>query len=105
MLRKNMTLSEVLLWLELKGKKMMGYDFHRQKPTGDYIVDFYCPALELIIEIDGDSHIDKYKEDLVRQKKMESWGLTVIRFDDLDVKNNLEGVLKSVKEKINNLMK
>ena len=63
------------------------------------------PALELIIEIDGDSHIDKYKEDLVRQKKMESWGLTVIRFDDLDVKNNLEGVLKSVKEKINNLMK
>jgi len=49
--------------------------------------------------------IDKYKEDLVRQKKMESWGLTVIRFDDLDVKNNLEGVLKSVKEKIINLMK
>ena len=104
-LRINMTLSEVFLWLELKGKKMMGYDFHRQKPIGDYIGDFYCPALELIIEIDGDSHIDKYKEDLVRQKKMESWGLTVIRFDDLDVKNNLEGVLKSVKEKINNLMK
>ena len=100
-----MTLSEVFLWLELKGKKMMGYDFHRQKPIGDYTGDFYCPALELIIEIDGDSHIDKYKEDLVRQKKMESWGLTVIRFDDLDVKNNLEGVLKSVKEKINNLMK
>ena len=58
-----MTLSEVLLWLELKGKKMMGYDFHRQKPDGDYIVNFYCPALELIIKIDGDSHIDKYKED------------------------------------------
>ena len=74
MLRKNMTLSEVLLWLELKGKKMMRYDFHRQKPTGDYIVDFYFPALELIIEIDGDSHIDKYKEDLVRQKK---WNLGV----------------------------
>ncbi len=48
-----MTLSEVFLWLELKGKKMMGYDFHRQKPIGDYTGDFYCPALELINEIDG----------------------------------------------------
>ncbi len=41
-LRKNMTLSEVLLWIELKNKQMLGYDFDRQIPIGDYIVDFYC---------------------------------------------------------------
>jgi very-short-patch-repair endonuclease len=55
-LRNNMTLSEILLWKEIKGKKVLGYDFHRQKPLGEYIVDFYCPKLKLVIEIDGDSH-------------------------------------------------
>ena len=88
-----------------QGKKDYGVWFSPPKTNWRLHRWFLLPALELIIEIDGDSHIDKYKEDLVRQKKMESWGLTVIRFDDLDVKNNLEGVLKSVKEKINNLMK
>jgi very-short-patch-repair endonuclease len=57
-LRKQGILSEVLLWKELKGKKMMGYDFHRQKPLENYIVDFFCNELMLIIEIDGSSHND-----------------------------------------------
>jgi very-short-patch-repair endonuclease len=62
-LRKNMTLGEILLWKELKGKKLLGYDFHRQKPIGEYVVDFYCPALKLVIEIDGDSHDGKEEAD------------------------------------------
>ena len=56
-LRKNMTLSEVLLWNELKQKKMLGYDFDRQRPIDNFIVDFYCKELQLAIEIDGDTHI------------------------------------------------
>ncbi len=52
-LRKNSTLSEVLLWNHLKGGQMKGYQFMRQKPIDDYIVDFYCSKLTLIIEIDG----------------------------------------------------
>ena len=59
MLRKNSTLSEVLLWNELKGKKLMGIDFHRQKPIGNYIVDFFSPELRLVIEIDGITHAYK----------------------------------------------
>jgi very-short-patch-repair endonuclease len=52
-LRKNMTLSKVLLWNELKSKQVLGYDFDRQRPIDNYIVDFYCKDLQLVIEIDG----------------------------------------------------
>jgi very-short-patch-repair endonuclease len=55
-LRNNSTLSEVLLWNELKNGKMKGKDFHRQKPIMNYIVDFFCHELALAIEIDGNSH-------------------------------------------------
>ena len=58
-LRNNSTLSEVLLWSELKGRKILGYRFTRQKPLGKYIADFYCFELKLVIEIDGESHIGK----------------------------------------------
>jgi len=68
-LRNNMTLSEILLWQQIKGKKVLGYDFHRQKPIDEYVVDFYCPELKLVIEIDGDSHDGKEKEDFIRQQK------------------------------------
>ena len=54
-LRKNSTLSEILLWKQIKGKKL-GCEFHRQVPINNYIVDFYCHELNLVIEIDGDSH-------------------------------------------------
>lgn len=63
LLRKNSTLSKVLLWRELKGKKLKGYDFHRQKPTGNYIVDFFCNEFNLVIEIDGVSHEGKHNHD------------------------------------------
>jgi len=56
-LRRNMTLSEVLLWNELRKKQMLGFDFDRQRPIYNFIVDFYCKELSLAIEIDGDTHI------------------------------------------------
>ena len=95
-LRKNSTLSEVLLWNQLKGKKILGYQFNRQKPIGDYIVDFYCKKLGLVIEIDGISHNTKLKGDQIRQENLESFGLKVIRFNDHDIKKDLDSVIKSL---------
>jgi len=96
-LRKKSTLSEILLWNELKGKKILGFDFDRQRPIDNFIVDFYCKDLKLAIEIDGSSHIGKEKYDFERQKIIESFGVTFLRFSDIDVKMNMEGVLIVIK--------
>jgi len=97
-LRKNMTLSEVLLWIELKNKQMLGYDFDRQIPIGDYIVDFYCKDLNLAIEIDGDTHIFKYDDDEVRQRNLEKLGVHFLRFEDIEVKKNMGNVLRVIED-------
>ena len=99
-LRKQGILSEVLLWNKLKGKKL-GFDFHRQKPILEYIVDFYCNDLDLVIEIDGCSHNEKYDDDKIRQTELEKLGLTVLRYYDGDVKQNLGSVVDHIKEWIN----
>ncbi len=96
-LREQGILSEVLLWNELKGKKL-GYDFHRQKPIDEFVVDFYCAELELVIEIDGDSHSDKYDEDQRRQEILENFDLTVLRYYDGDVKQDIGSVMEHLKE-------
>jgi len=95
-LRKKGTLSEVLLWNVLKGRKIKGNQFMRQKPIGDYIVDFYCSKLKLAIEIDGISHNDKGEEDKIRQQKLESLGLSVLRFYEWDVKKDICAVVQSI---------
>jgi len=97
-LRNNSTLSEVLLWQHLKSKQIKGYDFHRQKPIGNYIVDFFCNELMLAIEIDGMSHDEKIDEDIKRQKQIENLGISFLRFNDLDVKKNMEGVIVAIEE-------
>ena len=97
-LRNNSTLSEVLLWQELKGKKLKGYDFHRQKPIDNYIVDFYCNELSLAIEIDGSTHNERMKEDEARQRRLESLGVHILRFTDLEVKKGLQEVLMTIDE-------
>ena len=99
-----MTWAEILLWKEIKEKKVLGYDFHRQKPIDEYIVDFYCPRLKLILEIDGDSHDGKEESDKIRQEKLESLGLTVLRFWDLDVRANVDGIVGQLKEWIESNM-
>jgi|SRR3990167_3211888 len=92
-LRESGTLSEVLLWTYLKKKKMRGYDFDRQKPIDNYIVDFFCNELMLAIETDGCSHNEKSEEDRIRQAKLESLGVRFLRFYDHDVKRNMEEIL------------
>ena len=91
-----MTLSEVLLWNELKNKKILGYDFDRQRPINNYIVDFYCKELKLAIEIDGDTHIFKYEDDDERQKVIEKLGVSFLRFEDVEVKNSMNNVLRVI---------
>lgn len=95
-LRKNSTLSEVLLWNQLKQKRASGLDFDRQKIIGNYIVDFYCAKLKLVIEIDGSSHDNKVIYDTIRHEYLESLGLTVLHVDDRDVKMRMDAVLHSI---------
>ncbi len=96
-LRNHSTLAEVLLWNQLKGRQMLGYQFLRQKPLDQFIVDFFCYDLMLAIEIDGESHNIKITADQRRQKRLESLGIHFLRFTERDVRNNIEGVLQRIK--------
>lgn len=83
--RRNATYSERVLWNYLKNKKMMGYDFHRQKPILKYIVDFFCEELMLAIEIDGITHHDDGEQAQKRQNEIEALGVRFLRLNALDV--------------------
>ncbi|MEI7498066.1 MAG: DUF559 domain-containing protein [Candidatus Falkowbacteria bacterium] len=97
-LRKQGILSEVILWSYFKGKQMNGLDFHRQKPIDEYIVDFYCPKIGLVIEIDGASHGNKIMQDEERDIRLKKLGLTVLRVDDSAVKNDIDAVLRLIND-------
>ena len=101
-LRNNSTLGEILLWNELKTGKMFGYDFHRQKPLLNYIADFYCYELDLVVEIDGyyHTHEEQYKLDLSREKELAIYNLTVLRFTENDVRKDMVNVLRSIEQYI-----
>ena len=94
-----MTLGEILLWNELKQKKMLGYDFDRQRPIDNFIVDFYCKDLQLAIEVDGDSHNfdEVIEKDEIRQQRLEKLGVNFLRFDDTEVKKDMNNVLLTIK--------
>ena len=95
-LRNHSTLAEVLLWNQIKNKKLLGYDFHRQKPIDRFIVDFFCPELMLAIEIDGVSHRQKGHADLERHRRLESLGVHLIRFEGSMVKREMPTVLNGI---------
>ena len=102
-LRKQSTLGEVLLWRQLRGRQL-GVQFHRQVPILEYIVDFYCHELELAVEVDGASHAvaDVGVRDERRQREIEDYGITVLRFDDRDVRRDPVHVANSIKLWIDN---
>jgi very-short-patch-repair endonuclease len=97
-LRKNTTDAERCLWSRIRGKQLKGRQFYRQKPIGNYIVDFYCPSAKLIIELDGGQHFsEKGKEkDKKRDSYLKNLGFKVTRYSDIDVLKNIEGVLKDI---------
>ena len=77
---------------------MRCYDFHRQKPIPDYIVDFYCPELMLAIEIDGKYHHqnETATKDIKRQKRIEELGVTFLRFTDSEVRYQIQSVINHI---------
>lgn len=99
-----MTLGEIALWREINNKKL-GIRFSRQIPIDRYIVDFYCKDLKLAIEVDGSIHFEEGHEekDKQRQARLESLGITVIRFSDTDVKNNLDLILEEISIRVRTL--
>mgnify|MGYP000409810862 CR=1 FL=1 len=78
----------------------MGYKFNRQKPLGNYIVDFYCKKLNLVIEVDGEIHMvgDAPMRDKERQDILEKMGLAFLRFDNMDVKMNMSLVIRLLED-------
>ena len=96
-LRKDSTLSEVLLWQEIR-KRQLGVQFHLQVPLLDYIVDFYCHERSLAIEINGLSHEWKVSYDNRRITRLNKEGVRVLVFDDLDVKKDINWVLNQIVE-------
>lgn len=99
-LRNNSTPGEILLWKELSNKKFYNHDFHRQKPLLNYIVDFYCYELNLVIEIDGIYHNNEEKcnSDILRDKELETQGLTIIRFSEKEVRDDIMNVMRRTLE-------
>lgn len=96
-LRKTMPPAEVILWQCLRGQQI-GYKFRRQYSVGAYVIDFYCPQMKLAIELDGESHyVDGAEErDKQRQDFIESFGVRFLRFTNVDIYDNIEGVLEQI---------
>ena len=103
-LRNYSTLGEVLLWQKLKARNMKGYQFNRQKPLGNYIVDFHCQLLRLVIEVDGGYHNDPevWVNDQERQEILENLNLNFLRFTENDVRNDIQSVLRLIEIYISN---
>lgn len=98
--REKPTKEEEILWLILKDRKVEGQKFRRQHPIGRFILDFYCHALKLAIEIDGMYHQDIVQKeyDKNRTELLENEGITVIRFDNQELTNNIETVINRIKD-------
>jgi len=101
-LRRNTTDAENLLWSRVRRRQLKSHQFYRQKIIGNYIVDFYCPKADLVIELDGGQHYsDQSKQkDKKRDDAMVSLGLKVSRFSDREVFENLNGVLEKIWENL-----
>ncbi len=102
-LRENMTDAERHLWAKIRMKQLKDYQFYRQKPIGDYIVDFFCPKAKLIIEVDGSQHFvnETIEYDRIREEYVSSLGLKVLRFTNTEVLKHVEGVVERIAEEMN----
>ncbi len=100
-LRKNMTKAEACLWkYALRARQMEGYQFRRQRPVLNFIADFMCKELMLVIEVDGISHNfeEVIKKDERKQAVLEAAGFTVLRFSDSEVLNNMRGIISFLED-------
>lgn len=99
-LRNHQTKAEKMLWMRLKKKQLAGRKFRRQHSIENCILDFYCPSEKLAIELDGGYHRNpvKAENDRIRDERLNNLGITVLRFKNEEVFNNLEGVLQKIKQ-------
>jgi very-short-patch-repair endonuclease len=100
-LRANMTGEEKILWEKLRSKKL-GFKFKRQYSIGPYVVNFYCSAKKIAIEVDGEVHSTNtaIEYDKEREEFIKSFGIKTIRFSNEEVRGNLHKVLKTIEEAI-----
>src|SRR6476660_7582528 len=105
-LRNNLTYSEGLLWNYIR-ENQLGIKFRRQHPASNYVLDFYAHKIKLAIEIDGDIHSmeDVKRNDLERQRRLESLGIQFLRFSTQEVEKGLDKVIDKIKLKIKELLK
>lgn len=101
-LRKNPTEPEKRLWQYLRKDQIHGYKFRRQFGVDKYVLDFYAPKLNLAIELDGDSHYGQtnIKYDILRTKYLEKLGIDVLRFTNLDIMQNIGGVVQEILKRV-----
>lgn len=99
-LRNNSTKAEIRLWRYLRGKQVRGLDFHRQKPLGDFIADFYCPEIKLVIEVDGYTHRfqDTIRKDKGKEDYLKKCDIVVMRFKDDEVMNDIKSVISRIEQ-------
>ena len=95
---------ELHLWYRLRRKQILGVQFYRQKPIGNYIADFYAPAVKLVVELDGAQHLElgQAKHDAQRTRYLEQQGLKVLRFDDRQALLQTESVLEAIFQALKN---
>ncbi len=97
-LRRRMTVQEIKLWVRLKHRNFFGYKFRRQQPIGPYYVDFFCLELSLAIELDGGHHFEPNQRayDLERQRYIESLGIKVVRYSNVNINDDIGAVLENL---------
>ena len=98
--RNNSTKAEIRLWQQLKRDQIRGYDFHRQKPIDNYIVDFFCNKLKLAIEVDGYTHQfeEVLNKDKIKEQKLKELGIYMLRFNDEEVMKDIDNVVRVIEK-------
>jgi very-short-patch-repair endonuclease len=104
-MRQEMTPAEQVLWQAVKGRKLAGLKFRRQHPVGNFILDFYCPACHLVIELDGGVHDAQTEHDAARTTRLNAYGCCVIRFRNEEVIDDLPYVLERIRSAVTPLPK
>lgn len=97
-LRRQMTEEEKILWRHLRANRLHGFHFRRQQIVGKYVVDFYCHAASLVVELDGGIHMYQVARDVERASDLTTLGLLVLRFKNEDIRHNLDVVLERIAE-------
>ena len=100
LLRNKMTSEELILWERLKGKQICNTRFRRQHPINKFIADFYCHAVKLVVELDGEIHLQQKEYDKERTSIIEEFGIEVIRFSNLEIIRNIDNVIVQIENRV-----